>query len=179
MATYDRKMYKTIVFSRYFAFILDMLFYVLLLIIIARSTFADGTTINKCSSRPTKNTTTILADLRREMQNAGIGIYVIFTSDQLGSEFMQPYDKRRDWISGFRGSAGTAVVSEQIAALWTDNRYFTQAEEELDCANWLLMREGEPDVPTLIAWLVAESNRTALVRFYFCYHIRGFTNFLR
>jgi hypothetical protein len=156
------------------ATILDMLFYVLLLIIVAGTTFVHGTTNNTCASRPAtqKNTTKILADLRQEMQNAGIGIYVIFTSDQLGSEYMQPYDKRRDWLSGFRGSAGTAVVSEQIAALWTDNRYFTQAEEELDCANWLLMREGEPDVPTLIAWLVAESNRTALVRFHFYHHTR-------
>ncbi|CAF1100417.1 unnamed protein product [Didymodactylos carnosus] len=141
-----------------------MLFWTFVLIIATGSALVDGATNNTCSSRPEtqKNTTKILADLRREMQDAGIGIYVIFAGDELGIAYAHPFDKRRDWLSGFRGSAGTAVVSEETAALWADSRYFIQAEEELDCANWLLMREGEPDVPTLIDWLVVEANRTTL-----------------
>jgi Xaa-Pro aminopeptidase len=97
------------------------------------------------------------------MQNVGIGIYVIFSDDEHGSEYTQPYDKRRDWITGFLGSAGIAIVSLQTAALWTDSRYFTEAEEELDCANWLLMRDGQPGVPSLLNWLVTEANQTSLV----------------
>ncbi len=104
------------------------------------------------------------------MRDEGIGIYVIFADDEHGSEYTQPYDKRRDWISGFRGSAGTAVVSLQTAAIWTDSRYYTQAEEELDCDNWLLMRDGMPGVPSLINWLVSEANQTVLVRFHIHYN---------
>lgn len=113
-----------------------------------------------------KDTSAILSKLRQEMQKENISIYVIFSDDEHGSEYTQPYDKRRDWITGFRGSAGTAVVSWRTAALWTDSRYFTQAEEQLDCTNWLLMRTGNPGVPSLVEWLVAETNQTALVRFY-------------
>jgi hypothetical protein len=138
-----------------------------LIIIVASTSFIDGASENSCSPRPTqKNTLPILTNLRREMQSAGIGLYVIFSDDEHGSEYTQPYDKRRDWLTGFRGSAGTAVVSLRTAALWTDGRYFTQAEEQLDCANWLLMKDGDRGVPSLIRWLVTEANQTALVRFY-------------
>ena len=57
------------------------------------------------------------------------------------SEYLSPRDKRREWISGFTGSAGTAVITGDQAALWTDGRYFEQATKQLDC-NWILMREG-------------------------------------
>ncbi|CAF1279963.1 unnamed protein product [Rotaria magnacalcarata] len=107
-----------------------------------------------------KNTSTILMNLRREMKNAGIGIYVVFSDDEHGSEYTQSYDKRRDWITGFRGSAGIAVISLRTAALWTDSRYFTQAEEELDCAHWLLMRNENENVPKVITWLVTEASET-------------------
>jgi hypothetical protein len=113
-----------------------------------------------------KNTSTILANLRQEMRNVGIGIYVVFSDDEHGSEYTQPYDERRKWITGFRGSSGIAIVSLRTAALWTDSRYFTQAEEELDCANWLLMRDGQQGVPTNINWFAAEAEQTTLVRFY-------------
>ncbi|CAF4797671.1 unnamed protein product, partial [Rotaria magnacalcarata] len=66
----------------------------------------------------------------------------------------------RDWITGFRGSAGIAVISLRTAALWTDSRYFTQAEEELDCAHWLLMRNENENVPKVITWLVTEASET-------------------
>ena len=147
----------------------------LLLIALAGSIFVDGATNNTCAPVPAtqKNTTRILADLRLAMQQANISVYVIFSDDEHGSEYTQPYDKRRDWISGFRGSRGTAVVSMGLAALWTDGRYFTQAEEELDCANWLLMREGQPGVPSLIEWLVTEANKTTLVRIHFIFRRNG------
>lgn len=114
-----------------------------------------------------KDTSKILTNLRREMQNEGIGIYIVFSDDEHSSEYTQPYDKRRDWITGFSGSAGIAVISLRTAALWTDSRYFTQAEEELDCANWLLMRTGNENVPTLISWITTEANEANWVRHFF------------
>ena len=137
------------------------MFVFLLVGLVLGSSVANETS---CKSMPTqKNTSKILADLRQEMQKENIGVYVIFSDDEHGSEYTQAHDKRRDWITGFRGSAGVAMVSLKAAALWTDGRYFTQAEEELDCANWLLMRDGSPGVPTLTEWLISESNKTTLV----------------
>lgn len=133
-------------------------------LIVSSCLFIGGTAQFACTPLSTqKNTSVILANLRQQMRNAGIGLYVVFADDEHGSEYTQPYDKRRDWITGFRGS-GTAVVTLEKAALWTDGRYFTQAEEQLDCANWLLMRDGNTGVPTLINWLVSEANRTGEVR---------------
>lgn len=127
----------------------------------------DGSNNNTCASNSKqKNTSRILENLRDQMRNAGIGIYIIFSDDEHGSEYTQPHDERRDWITGFRGSAGIAIVSLQKAALWTDSRYFTQAEEELDCANWFLMKDGQRGIPNIINWLVTEANQTTLVRFY-------------
>lgn len=123
-----------------------------------------GADPNACEPKPSqKNTSLILAELRRQMQSANISVYVIFADDEHGSEYTQPFDKRRDWITNFRGSAGTAVVSTGSAALWTDSRYFTQAEMELDCANWLLMRTGLDGVPSIYEWIVSEANKSSLV----------------
>ena len=141
----------------------EMFFFVLILVIVGTS-LVNGSNSTSCTPIPTqKNTSAILANLRREMQNAGIGVYVVFSDDEHGSEYTQPYDERRDWITGFQGSAGIAIISLRTAALWTDSRYFTEAEEELDCANWLLMRDGQPGVPTLTSWLVTEANETSSV----------------
>ena len=141
-----------------------MFFFVSLLVILG-ALLVNGSNDSTCNLAATqKNTSRILADLRREMQNAGIGVYVVFSDDEHGSEYTQLYDNRRDWITGFTGSAGVAIVSLRAAALWTDSRYFTQAEEELDCANWLLMKVGQPQVPSIATWLVHEANQTTLVR---------------
>lgn len=142
-----------------------MFFFILILVIIGTS-LVNGSNSTSCTPTPMqKNTSAILVNLRREMQNVGIGIYVIFSDDEHGSEYTQPYDERREWVTGFLGSAGIAIVSSQTAALWTDSRYFTEAEEELDCANWLLMRDGQPGVPSLLNWLVTEANQTSLVTY--------------
>ncbi|CAF0935435.1 unnamed protein product [Rotaria sordida] len=138
-----------------------MFLFIPVLVIVGIS-FVDGINNITCISTPgQKNTSTILTNLRREMRNAGIGIYVVFSDDEHGSEYTQPYDKRRDWITGFRGSSGIAIISLRTAALWTDSRYFSQAEEELDCANWLLMRHGNENVPSPFIWLVTEAQQTA------------------
>ena len=137
---------------------------VLLLVVFGTSLVCSSSATSCTPLSAQKNTSMILINLRREMQNAGIGIYIVFSDDEHGSEYTQPYDKRRDWITGFTGSAGIAIISARRAALWTDSRYFTQAEEELDCANWMLMRDGQPGVPEIANWIVAEANQTTLVR---------------
>jgi len=70
----------------------------------------------------------------------------------LQSEYLAKNEKRRVWITGFTGSAGTAVITVSKAALWTDGRYFQQAEQQLDC-NWILMRMGESQIAALFCLL--------------------------
>lgn len=89
-----------------------------------------------------------LAALRAEMARVGVGALVVPSGDAHLSEYVHPHYDRRAFVSGFTGSAGTALVTPDRALLWTDGRYFLQAEAELG-AEWSLMRAGEPDVPTL------------------------------
>ena len=70
------------------------------------------------------------------------------------SEYIADCDARRAYISGFTGSAGRAAVTDTEALLWTDGRYFLQAEKQLDSSCWKLMKAGEKGVPNLSAWLV-------------------------
>ncbi|XP_065575677.1 xaa-Pro aminopeptidase 2-like isoform X3 [Artemia franciscana] len=85
-------------------------------------------------------------------ESVNIKAYIIPTNDAHASEFIADHDRRRDFISGFTGSAGTAVVTLTEAALWTDGRYFLQADQQMDC-NWLLMKQGQPGVPSIVDWL--------------------------
>ncbi|KAI9462819.1 putative Xaa-Pro aminopeptidase P [Lactarius psammicola] len=95
----------------------------------------------------TVNTTDRLAALRNLMAERNIDAYVVPSEDQHFSEYPAECDKRRAFISGFNGSAGTAIVTKDKAYLFTDGRYFLQAEQQLD-KNWTLMKQGLPDVPT-------------------------------
>ena len=72
---------------------------------------------------------------------------------------MAECDKRREFISSFSGSAGTAVVTLEQALLWTDGRYHLQASKELD-QNWTLMKDGLPDVPKVEEWLAKVGHLT-------------------
>lgn len=79
---------------------------------------------------------------------------VLFSSaDDHASEYVAPHFQSRQWISGFDGSAGTAVVTQTDAGLWTDSRYFLAATQQLEGTPFRLMREGEPDTPTPAQWL--------------------------
>ena len=102
------------------------------------------------------NTTQRLANLRSHFQPKGINGYIIPSVDAHQSEYVSEYDKRRQFISGFSGSQATAVVLEHKAALWTDGRYFLQAEDDLDC-NWILMksRSSSATVPSITEWVIA------------------------
>lgn len=87
--------------------------------------------------------------LRKEMAKENISLYIVPTSDFHDSEYVSPYFMARKFLSGFTGSAGTLVVSRNEAALFTDGRYFIQAEKELDGSGILLMKSGEEGVPTV------------------------------
>ncbi|KAL2231173.1 probable Xaa-Pro aminopeptidase P [Sesamum indicum] len=84
--------------------------------------------------------------------NINIDAYIIPSQDAHQSEFTSECYARRAYISGFTGSAGTAVVTKDKAALWTDGRYFLQAEQQLS-SSWILMRAGNFGVPTTSEWL--------------------------
>lgn len=95
------------------------------------------------------NTKEKISALREEMKKEKISVYIIPTSDFHDSEYVSPYFMARKYFSGFTGSAGTLVVSENEAALFTDGRYFIQAENQLRGSGIDLMKSGEPGVPTV------------------------------
>ncbi|XP_043113869.1 xaa-Pro aminopeptidase 2 isoform X2 [Puntigrus tetrazona] len=91
------------------------------------------------------NTTLRLRDLRASMIPLNISAYIIPATDAHLSEYIAPRDARLAWMSGFTGSAGTAVITQNKAVLWTDSRYWIQAERQMDC-NWELQRDDIFDV---------------------------------
>jgi Xaa-Pro aminopeptidase len=111
------------------------------------------------SGREVYDTTERLEELRKLMQKESLDYYIVPTSDPHGSEYVSASDKRREWLTGFNGSAGQAVVSKTAAYLITDSRYWLQAEQQLD-ENWVLIKAGEPpDGPKdWVEWLVDRVN---------------------
>lgn len=87
------------------------------------------------------------------MKEKGIDMYVIPSSDYHQSEYVGEYFKSREFISGFTGSAGMVVVTEDEAGLWTDGRYFIQAEKQLEGSSITLFKIGEENVPTFIEYI--------------------------
>ena len=87
--------------------------------------------------------------LRKQMKEKGIDAYLVPTDDFHGSEYVGDYFKCRKYITGFTGSAGTAVIMQDMAGLWTDGRYFIQAAQQLKGTPVTLFKMGEPDVPTI------------------------------
>ncbi|ROW14440.1 hypothetical protein VPNG_03846 [Cytospora leucostoma] len=104
----------------------------------------------------TVNTGTRLSALRKLMKERKLDVYVVPSEDSHSSEYIAPCDARREFISGFSGSAGCAVVTHDKAALATDGRYFNQAAKQLD-SNWTLLKQGLQDVPTWQEWSADES----------------------
>jgi Xaa-Pro aminopeptidase len=93
--------------------------------------------------------------LRAFMQRQGVQAFIIPSTDPHLSEYVTPHWKSREWISGFTGSAGTVVVTATEAGLWTDSRYFLQAETQLQGSGILLYKEKLPETPTIPAFLKA------------------------
>lgn len=102
------------------------------------------------------NTTEKLQALRALMWHRRVAAYIVPTDDFHSSEYVGDYFKAREYLSGFTGSAGTLVVMPERALLWTDGRYFLQAEEQLAGSGIELMKSGQPNVPTLEEFLGKE-----------------------
>ena len=92
-------------------------------------------------------------NLRQLMKDRGIDAYIIPTYDPHQSEYLADHYKARTWISGFTGSAGTVVITHKEAILWTDGRYFIQAEKQLEGSEVKLFKMGIPGFPTYTEWL--------------------------
>ncbi|KAF6091819.1 X-prolyl aminopeptidase 2 [Phyllostomus discolor] len=115
--------------------------------------------MRNCSTTPhflpvtVVNTTEQLIALRQQMRTNNLSAYIIPNTDAHMSEYIGEHDKRLRWITGFTGSSGTAVVTMRKAGLWTDSRYWIQAEQEMDC-NWELHKEvGSAPI---VSWLLTE-----------------------
>ena len=97
-----------------------------------------------------------LAMLREELRREHLAAFICPTSDPHNSEYTADHWKGREWISGFDGSAGTAVVTLTSAALWTDSRYFIAAEQQLEGTEYQLMKLKVDGTPTIAEWIGRE-----------------------
>lgn len=130
----------------------------------ASDTTATATAPESESDMKPKPTTTTLDDprlqaLRDHMAAAngghGVAAFIVPSEDPHMSEYAPKCHARREWLSNFTGSAGTVVITQDAALLWTDGRYFLQAEQELP-EGWTLMRSGTPGVLEIADWLAAQ-----------------------
>ncbi|MDR1698255.1 MAG: aminopeptidase P family N-terminal domain-containing protein, partial [Prevotellaceae bacterium] len=94
-----------------------------------------------------------VVELRQAMQWHGISACIIPSADPHLSEYPSNHWKTREWLSGFDGSAGTLVVTGNSAGLWTDSRYWLQAEKQLKNTDIILYKDGLPETPDFIKWL--------------------------
>ena len=97
-----------------------------------------------------------LSALREEMRREKLDAFIFPSTDPHHSEYVPDRWKGRQWISGFDGSAGTAVVTLRSAALWTDSRYFLSATKQLEGTEFQLMKLRMPGTPTIAQWIGAE-----------------------
>lgn len=100
-----------------------------------------------------KDITNRLTALRATMIRKGISAFIVPSTDPHSGEYVPEYWETRKWISGFTGSAGTVVITLDKAGLWTDSRYFLQAEEQLEGTGIILFKERVPGTPTIANWL--------------------------
>lgn len=104
-----------------------------------------------------------LSLLRKQMKKADVDAYIVHHSDPHLSEYIPDYWKEREWLSGFTGSAGTLVVTQKNAALWTDSRYFIQAEIQLSGTGIELCKIGMPETPDIQLWLALNLKQNSTV----------------
>ena len=96
--------------------------------------------------------------LRDYMRCRGIAAFIVVSSDPHSSEYVADCWKSREWISGFDGSAGTAVITLDKALLWTDSRYWLAAEKTVKDTGYTLMKDGDDETPSIVEWLCANLN---------------------
>ncbi|MFZ5517354.1 MAG: aminopeptidase P family protein [Candidatus Zhuqueibacterota bacterium] len=106
-----------------------------------------------------------LSTLRKILSKRNLDAWIVPSADPHQSEYVADYWKTREWLSGFTGSAGTLVITLSQAGLWTDSRYFLQAEQELADTGIQLFKMGQPGAPTYLEWLRAELRIGAVIGF--------------
>ena len=94
-----------------------------------------------------------LGALRKQMQAHKLSAFIVPSTDPHSGEYVPEHWESRKWISGFTGSAGTAVITLEDAGLWTDSRYFIQAEEQLAGTGIRLFKDRLPETPSITEWL--------------------------
>lgn len=104
-----------------------------------------------------------IAAFRAEMKKGGVAAAIIPQTDAHLGEYIASHWQVRRWLSGFTGSAGTLVITENEALLWTDSRYFLQAAEQLEGTGIQLMKEGLPDTPGIAQYLIAHLVKGATI----------------
>ena len=106
-----------------------------------------------------------ISKLRMFMKEKGMDAYVIPSSDNHQSEYVGEFFKARAYITGFTGSAGTAVITKDEVGLWTDGRYFLQAEHQLEGSGAKLFKMGNSGVPTVLEYIVAQISNNGKLGF--------------
>ena len=101
-----------------------------------------------------------LEGLRQLMLREHLAAFIFPSTDPHSGEYVPEHWKGRQWISGFNGSAGTAVVTLEDAAVWTDSRYFIAAEEQLHGTEFKLMKDGMPGTLSIAEWLADKLKHT-------------------
>lgn len=119
-----------------------------------------------------------ISKIQEYIKQKGIDAYIVFTSDDHGSEYIVDHYKTREFLCGFTGSAGTLVITQDGSYLWTDGRYFIQAEEQLKGGETTLMKMGESGYPTLYEF-IAKLGSNAKVAFDFSTATVGFVETLK
>lgn len=104
-----------------------------------------------------------IAKIREMMQANGIDAVIVPSADPHMSEYFSDHWKTRAWLSGFTGSAGTFVITKSIAGLWTDGRYYVQAEKQLAGSEGVLFKMNEPETPKVYEYLAKELPENAVV----------------
>lgn len=94
-----------------------------------------------------------VALLRTFMQEKGIRAFIVPSTDPHSGEYVPEFWESRKWISGFTGSAGTAVIADETGGLWTDSRYFLQAASQLEDTGIMLFKDRLPETPSIAEWL--------------------------
>ncbi|MBR3858316.1 MAG: aminopeptidase P family protein [Bacteroidaceae bacterium] len=101
--------------------------------------------------------------LREYLRRNGLCAFIFPSTDPHQGEYVPEHWQTRKWISGFDGSAGTAVVTLSDAALWTDSRYFIAAAQQLEGTPFTLMKDGLPDTPAIPEWLCQQLTENDVV----------------
>ena len=119
-------------------------------------TFLKSATMEASTTAAPLSAAQKLQQLRVRMKELNLDVYIVPSGDPHLSEYVPAAYARRAYLTGFKGSAGTAVVTQNEAHLWTDSRYWNEAGLQLDQEHWTLQKQGMPTTLTIPQWLAAQ-----------------------